>query len=141
MIELAPISDSELRMAELEFSKWLPEAECGMDNIAAELHREVSEGFINSVGVKRSRKLYYTIFYHVTPSKILYINGVQRMRPDATIETALSGLEILAKHNGCEFISGSVRRSGFVKILQQRGYKSIGVLLMKSVSNGGQPHG
>ncbi len=132
MIELVPLTESQLKMAEWEFCKVLPESE-HMENVAGQLHREVSEGFINSVGIKANGRLCYTIFYHVTPARILYVNGLQRMRPDAKFDNALAGLELLAKHQKCEFIAGNARRSGLVKMLRGKGWKCTGVSMMCAV--------
>lgn len=131
MISLCPLTPAQLQVGEMLMARVMPE----FDNAEANLHAQVAEGFIETAGVVNGGKdVHYAIFFHVQAGGILYINGIQRMRKDATMETALKGMDMLAKAKNCTHIAGTARRAGFIRELMRDGYLAFGVTVLKKVS-------
>jgi hypothetical protein len=130
MLSLMPLSPAQLQVGEMLMAKVMPE----FDNAEANLHYQVQEGFLKTAGIQMKRELHYCVFYHVAPGHVLYVNGIQRMNKSAAMETAIAGLELLAKSAGCKCIAGTARRAGFVRELMRNGYLSFGVTVLKKLS-------
>lgn len=130
MISLCPVTPAQLQVGEMLMAMVLPE----FDNAEATLHAQVAEGFLKTVGIHQNGEVAYCVFYHIAVGGILYINGIQRMRRDATMDCALKGLDMLAAREKCGHIAGTARRAGFVRELMRDGYQTYGVMVMKKIS-------
>jgi hypothetical protein len=129
LIDLAPLTQHEREVGEMLLAMVMPE----FSEAEATLHAMVEEGFLETVSIRYNLVSQYAVFYHIGPGGVLYINGIQRLKKDAKVERAFSGLDLLAKSKGCKFISGIARRKGFVRELMKDGYNAYGVCVLKKL--------
>lgn len=125
-----PLTPAQLQVGEMLMARVMPE----FDNAEASLHAQVAEGFLKTAGIAKEREIHFSVFYHIAPGGILYINAIQRMRRDSTMATALEGLNMLAKQMKCTHIAGTARRAGFIRELLRDGYETFGVTVLKKLS-------
>jgi hypothetical protein len=128
MIELLPLTASQLQVGEMLFALAIPE----IGNVAEIFHRQVDEGTLQTIGIAADGEHQFAVWYHVD-GEVLHVNGVQRLRSVCKIEALVGGLDMLAKREGCKMLRGVARRPGLIRVLQRADWQAFGVMITKKI--------